>query len=57
MRQYGIMQRNRDGLHRGPYASRQEADDWINEWLEEGGRPDVFYPVRREVSDWVDDPG
>ena len=38
-------------VHRGP-MSEAEADQWIADWLADGGRDGVFYVARREVTEW-----
>lgn len=38
-------------VHRGP-MSEAEADQWIADWLADGGRGGVFYVARREVTEW-----
>lgn len=52
--EYGIMHhRDTSGdLHRGPYATPNEVLDWLDEWREEGSRPDAFYAVMRPIGEW-----
>jgi hypothetical protein len=53
MREYGIIHvRLPNELHRGPFSLRLAAELWIEEWTDDGGKPDVFEIVSREVSDW-----
>lgn len=50
--EYGIMHVRIPGeLHRGP-MTHEEAREWIDELVEMGAKPDAFYVVSRDVSDW-----
>lgn len=51
MTEYGIMMYGISGLARGPMTEGQ-AQDWIESFVEDGGREDVFYIVSREVGEW-----
>jgi hypothetical protein len=51
MYEYGVMIRNVEGLHRGPWT-KDEAETWIAEALEDGFKPGYFYVVRRPVGNW-----
>lgn len=32
--------------------TQDEAEQWVREWIEDGGRKDAFKIVRRLISDW-----
>lgn len=50
--EFGIVgERNPDELHRGPMTGTQ-AQRWIDEWREMGGRRDAFLIVSRVVGEW-----
>lgn len=49
--EWGVMQRSRPGLHRGP-MSRDEAESWVKDAEDDGFRPGAFYVVRRDVGPW-----
>lgn len=42
-----------DEPHRGP-MTEQAAHEWIEEWVEDGGKPETFYVMQRKVSPWED---
>jgi hypothetical protein len=54
MKEYGVWRQNDAGnkLWRR-FSTRPEAEDWIKEWLEDGGKP-IFHIAERDVtySDW-----
>jgi len=51
--EYGVVHyRYPDELHRGPYATKTEAESWVYEWLHDGGAVGVFHVVEREVDPW-----
>lgn len=54
--EWGIWSIRCDVLHRGPWAEEHQAQDWINEWIEDGGDPEkikaMFYVVNRRISNW-----
>lgn len=50
--EYGIFVSREGELHRGP-MTEQAAHEWIEEWLDDGGKPDVFFIMRREVGNWT----
>jgi hypothetical protein len=51
--EYGIMfYTDFSELHRGPYFTEAEVDQWLAEWREMGGNPVAFVKVSREVSEW-----
>ena len=50
--QFGIvLRRYEDELHRGP-MTEAEVDAWIQEFLDDGGKPGTFIKVSRTVSPW-----
>jgi hypothetical protein len=32
--------------------TKEEAEDWVRAWIEDGGRPGAFRVIRRPVGDW-----
>lgn len=38
-------------IHRGPFT-KEEAETWVQEWLDDGGKADVFSIVRRPTGPW-----
>lgn len=51
-KEYGVMHdRYPDELHRGP-MTKEEAERWVQEFEDEGGRAGAFYVVSRTVSPW-----
>lgn len=40
-----------DTPHRGPWTLEQ-CNDWINEWIADGGREGSFYIAYRLVGSW-----
>lgn len=52
MVEWGVMHHRMPGLHRGP-MSREEAEEWIAEAVEDGFHPNVFVLVSRTVSEWA----
>jgi hypothetical protein len=51
MFEYGIGHRELKTPHRTGMTERQ-AHTWLAEWLRDGGKPDVFYVIRRQRSPW-----
>ena len=51
MIEYCIMQRGREGIHRGPW-SEEECLDWLQECKEMGFREGAFYLATRYVGEW-----
>lgn len=49
--EYGIWSNRDNVLHRDG-MSEPGADDWVDEWLDNGGKPGVFRVVRRAVGPW-----
>jgi hypothetical protein len=39
--------------HRGP-MTEQAAHEWIAEWIDDGGKHDTFYVMRRRINPWED---
>lgn len=54
--EYGILFKSStlgyEDIHRSGYTTLEEAEEWIKEWIEDGGRKDTFKIVRRLISDW-----
>lgn len=51
--EYGIIWvHNPDELHRGP-MTYEEANQWIQEFEDDGGVEGVFTIVQREIGDWI----
>jgi hypothetical protein len=38
--------------HRGPMPL-DEAELWVDDYLDDGGRPGAFYVAKREVGPWI----
>ena len=51
--EYAVFRRVSGATHRGP-MTEQDAHEWIAEWIDWGGKPDVFYVMRRKISPWED---
>lgn len=52
MIEYGIASSNApEILHRGP-MTLSEAEEWLNEWNSDLGKPFAFIIVSRKVSPW-----
>jgi hypothetical protein len=49
--EYAVMFKD-NTIHRGPVDDEAWVDEWINGFVEDGGKPDVFYKVKRVVGDW-----
>ena len=49
--EWGVVQRRRPGLHRGP-MSKADAEEWVREWVEEGVDADLFMVASRTVTPW-----
>lgn len=49
--EYAIMMHHRGEIHRGP-ETLEWCQQWINEWIADGGNPDTFYLVKRKVESW-----
>ena len=50
--EYCIMRENLpQEPHRGP-MSEEDAEQWIREWIADGGRWGLFYIAAREVGPW-----
>jgi hypothetical protein len=43
---------NMGPVHRAG-MSKEEAEDWLKEWVEIGGNAEKVYIIRREVGQWV----
>lgn len=53
--EYGILQVKRpDEPHRSG-MTRTEAEEWLSDWLADGGRKDTFRVIRRAVGPWESD--
>lgn len=39
-------------IHRYPYATEDQARQWIKEWIDDGGSATSFHIRKREISDW-----
>lgn len=50
--EYGIVLLRRPEPPHRTGMSLVEAVEWMDTWLEDGGRPDVFSMIRREVAPW-----
>lgn len=50
--EYCVMHKNFPGEVRFFAVNRKQAEDWIQEWVDMGGKEDVFYLASREVSEW-----
>lgn len=50
--EYGVMHHDLDGLHRGPWT-REEAEEWIREAVEDGFKEGVWLLASRQVSEWA----
>lgn len=50
--EYGVAFRHdpRD-CHRGPMR-KDEAEKWIQSWIEDGGKEDLFVMIRRPIAKW-----
>lgn len=53
MTEYGIARQTFDGeeIHRSN-MTKDEAEDWIVQWLSDEGASNIYYIVSREVSAW-----
>lgn len=52
--EYGI-HRRKATAEDGPWRegmTREEAETWLDEWVEMGGNPDTFEIIRRERGPW-----
>lgn len=49
--EYGITMKGRAGIHRNK-MTREQAEQFVSEWLEDGGPDDIFTIVRRPVGEW-----
>ncbi len=49
--EYCIMRKGQPGIHRGPMSEKM-CDEWIWEFIDDGGKPGAFYIARRVIGDW-----
>jgi len=55
-REYGIAMVRNHSVHRTG-MSKDEAETWIEEWVEMSGKPNVFRIIFRDVPAWTDENG
>lgn len=50
--EWGVMQPDVPGLHRGPW-DREKAEDWIRDCEADGFKPGSFVLASRQVTEWT----
>lgn len=49
--EYAVFISRENEPHR-EHLTEQAAHEWIQEWLDDGGKPGIFHIMRRKIGEW-----